>query len=227
MGATDATLLRAAAAGRPEVLGSQGLLRLQRIVGNDAVQRVAETEENPVSAVLGKGGGMPLGGPVREDMERRFGTDFADVRVHNGEDAHASAKAVNAHAYTVGSNIVFQRGTYDPSSPSGRTMLAHELTHVVQQRSGPVDGTATGAGIRVSDPGDRFEREAAANAERIVAMSTPTATAATVAATATAPAVQRLDATVQREGDDEEEVQRSVEPDRPLQRDEAEDEESG
>jgi len=52
-------------------------------------------------------------------------------------------------------------------------MLAHELTHVVQQRSGPVDGTPTSAGVKVSDPGDRFEREAAANAERIVSMPSP------------------------------------------------------
>ena len=78
---------------------------------------------------------------------------------------------MNAHAYTVGSNIVFQRDKYDPGSDAGRTMIAHELTHVVQQRSGPVDGTATGTGVRVSDPSDRFEREAAATAER--AMSAP------------------------------------------------------
>lgn len=226
VGTTDATLLRAAAAGRPDVLGSHGMLRLQRIVGNGAVQRVAESDENPVSTVLGKGGGMPLGGPVREDMESRFGTDFGDVRVHNGEDAHASAKAVNAHAYTVGSNIVFQRGTYDPASPSGRTMLAHELTHVVQQRSGPVDGTATGTGIKVSDPGDRFEREAAANAERIVAMPTATAAVGASAAPAPAPAVQRVEANVQREGEDDE-VQGSFDADRPVQREQGEDEESG
>ncbi len=219
----DANLLRAATAGRPDVLGSQGLLRLQRIVGNGAVQRVAETEDNPVTGVLGKGGGAPLGAPVREDMEQRFGTDFSDVRVHSGEEAHTSAKAVNAHAYTVGSNIVFQRGAYDPGSPGGRTMLAHELTHVVQQRSGPVDGTATRTGIKVSDPGDRFEREAAANAERIVALPT----ASESVSTATAPAsVQRAEATVQREGE-EEEVQGSFEADRAVQREEAEEEESG
>ena len=77
-------------------------------------------------------------------------------------------KSVNAHAYTVGSNVVFQRDKYDPSSAEGKTMLAHELTHVVQQRSGPVDGTSAGGGIKVSDPSDRFEREAAANADRVM-----------------------------------------------------------
>jgi len=106
-------------------------------------------------------------------MEGRLGHSFSDVRVHTGEAAHNSAMSVNAHAYTVGSNIVFQRDKYDPGSDAGRTMIAHELTHVVQQRTGPVDGTATGTGVRVSDPSDRFEREAAATAER--AMSAPVA----------------------------------------------------
>jgi hypothetical protein len=64
-------------------------------------------------------------------------------------------------------------------------MLAHELTHVVQQRSGPVDGTDAGGGVKVSDPSDRFEREAVANADRVMS-------AAPVAAPAAAgPAVQR------------------------------------
>jgi hypothetical protein len=101
-------------------------------------------------------------------MEARLGQDFGDVRVHNDGAAHDSAVAVNAHAYTVGSNIVFQRDRYDPTSQDGQVTLAHELTHVVQQRSGPVDGTAAAGGIKVSDPGDRFEREASANAARVM-----------------------------------------------------------
>jgi hypothetical protein len=52
-------------------------------------------------------------------------------------------------------------------------MLAHELTHVVQQRSGPVDGTDAGGGVKVSDPSDRFEREAVANADRLTATPSP------------------------------------------------------
>ena len=111
-------------------------------------------------------------------MEGRLGQDFGDVRVHDDAAAHRSAEAVNAHAYTVGSNVVFQRDKYDPGSDAGRTMLAHELTHVVQQRSGPVDGTPTGGGIKVSDPSDRFEREAAANAERVMSAPAPAQPAA-------------------------------------------------
>ena len=106
-------------------------------------------------------------------MEGRFGQDFGDVRVHNDGAAHESAKSVNAQAYTVGSNIVFQRDKYDPASDAGKHMIAHELTHVVQQRNGPVDGTDAGGGVKVSDPSDRFERDAVANADRV--MSAPTA----------------------------------------------------
>src|SRR5262249_5767780 len=88
--------------------------------------------------------------------------------------------------------IVFQRDHYDPSSDAGRVTLAHELTHVVQQRSGPVDGTSAPGGIRVSDPADRFEREAAANAERVMSAPAPDpATATALGAPDTAAAVQR------------------------------------
>lgn len=172
----DAGLMyRAAAAGRTDVLGPAGLLGLQRAVGNTGVGGlVSEEERSPVLDVVGSGGGSPLDADTRADMESRLGQDFGDVRVHTDSRGHDSARAVNAHAYTVGSNIVFQRDKYDPSSNEGKTMLAHELTHVVQQRSGPVDGSPAGGGIQVSDPSDRFEREAAANAERVVSAPAPT-----------------------------------------------------
>jgi hypothetical protein len=138
---------------------------------------------------------------------------------------------VNAHAYTVGSNIVFQRDRYDPGSDTGRTMLAHELTHVVQQRSGPVDGTPTAGGIKVSDPSDRFEREAAANAERVMSAPAPVAPSgpASVAAAAApvqrdvasdAPLVQRAEASAKDEEEEEPTAQGSF-----VQRQEAPEEE--
>jgi hypothetical protein len=166
-------MFRAAAAGRTDVLGAAGLMGLQRAVGNAGVASLVEEERSPVHDVVNSGGGRPLDADVRADMEARLGHDFGDVRVHNDGAAHESARAVNAQAYTVGTNIVFQRDKYEPSSDSGRHMLAHELTHVVQQRSGPVDGTDAGGGVRVSDPSDRFEREASANADR--ALSAPAA----------------------------------------------------
>ncbi len=177
----------AAAAGRLDVLGPEGALGLQRAAGNGAVSALMEEERSPVHDVVSSGG-RPLESDVREDMEARLGHDFSDVRVHDDSAAADSASAVNAHAYTVGSNVVFQRDQYDPSSHAGRTTLAHELTHVVQQRSGPVDGTAAPGGIKVSDPSDRFEREASANAERVMSAPTPVQPLAVGAA---APSIQR------------------------------------
>lgn len=167
----QALLGQAAAAGRTDVLGAEGMLGLQRTAGNAAVGTLMEDEPSPVHGVINSGGAA-LDPNVRADMESRFGHDFGDVRVHTDGAAHESARAVNAQAYTVGQNIVFQRGNYDPTSDGGRHMLAHELTHVVQQRNGPVDGTDAGGGVRISDPSDRFERDAVANADRM--MSTPT-----------------------------------------------------
>ncbi|MGW3950392.1 eCIS core domain-containing protein [Streptomyces sp. NPDC004752] len=178
-------LLAAAATGRTDVLGSAGVTALQRTVGNTAVRSAlrrraeepeAETvqrgeQRSSVHEVITSGGGQPLDTDTRTDMEARLGADFSSVRVHTGSVAHESAKEVGAHAYTVGDNVVFQRDSYDPASHRGRVTLAHELTHVIQQRSGPVDGTEAPGGIRVSDPSDRFELEASANAERV--MSAP------------------------------------------------------
>jgi hypothetical protein len=167
---------RAATAGRTDVLGAAGLLGLQRTVGNAETTALLEQERSPVHDVIGSGGGAPLPTDTRADMESRFGHDFGDVRVHTDAAAHESARSVNAQAYTVGPSIVFQRGNYDPASESGRHMLAHELTHVVQQRSGPVEGTDAGNGVKVSDPSDRFEREAVANADRVMSGPAPSVT---------------------------------------------------
>ncbi|WP_018350618.1 DUF4157 domain-containing protein [Longispora albida] len=196
---------RAALAGRPDVLGPAGMLGVQRLAGNSAAGAMM-TEESPVHSVVNSGGGSALDADTRADMEGRLGADFGDVRVHTGSQAHESARSVNAQAYTVGSNIVFQQDKYDPGSPAGKHMLAHELTHVVQQRSGPVDGTDAGGGVKISDPSDRFEREAVANADRVMSAPAPAPVPAAPAA-----AVQRCgsgcghgehgggDATAQRE----------------------------
>jgi len=212
----DGLLWRAAAAGRADVLGSTGLLRLQRAVGNGAAAGMVEEERSPVLDVISSGG-KPLDEPVRTDMEARLGADFSDVRVHTGGGADGSARSVQAHAYTVGSNIVFQRDKYDPGSTAGQTLLAHELTHVVQQRSGPVDGTSTGNGVKVSDPSDRFEREAASNAERVMSQPAPAAPVQRMTESSAAGGV------VQRQEEDEE-VQGS--PDPSVQREEEEEEQT-
>lgn len=202
---------RAAAEGRTDVLSPADLLGLQRGAGNAGVSTALEEERSPVHDVINSAG-RPLDEPVRADMESRLGHDFNDVRVHDDGAAHASAASVNAHAYTVGSHVVFQRDAYDPSSAAGQQTLAHELTHVVQQRSGPVDGTSAGGGIAVSDPSDRFEREASATAERVMAGPAPTPPAVQRSADEAPLGIQRED------GEEEEEplqamsVQREEEP---------------
>ncbi|HET7328226.1 MAG TPA: DUF4157 domain-containing protein [Nocardioidaceae bacterium] len=115
--------------------------------------------------------GAKLPEPVKGDMEYRLGASFADVRVHTDQEAAASARAVNARAYTTGHHIVFDTGHFSPATPAGRHTLAHELSHVVQQRHGPVDGTALAGGLSLSSPDDAFER--AAEASAAVALSRP------------------------------------------------------
>lgn len=78
--------------------------------------------------------GQPLDRATRAFFEPRFGVDFGKVRIHADHSASESSRSVNALAYTVGQDIVFRSGQYDPSSHAGRRLLAHELTHVVQQR---------------------------------------------------------------------------------------------
>jgi len=148
------------------------LLGLQRLVGNAAVaQRLADEDDGENVNRVVSGGGHALDDRTRSTMESALGHDFGAVRVHTGGDAAVSAQRLNAAAYTVGSDIVFGAGAYDPGSTDGQRRLAHELTHVVQQSNGPVDGTDTGTGIRLSDPGDRFERAAEESAERVVAQT--------------------------------------------------------
>jgi hypothetical protein len=89
--------------------------------------------------------GQPLDAGVRAFLEPRFGYDFSQVRVHTNPQAAESAKAVNAHAYTVGQNVVFGAGQYQPHSSAGQKLLAHELTHVVQQGQGLQRSCSDGA----------------------------------------------------------------------------------
>ena len=130
---------------------------------------------SPVLDVVGRGGGRPLDGGVRRQMEGAFEQDFGDVRIHTGPDASRSAASVQASAYTVGSDIVFRDRAYSPGTEDGNRRLAHELAHVVQQREGPVDGTPRAGGIAVSSPSDRFERAARATADRVTAKLAGTA----------------------------------------------------
>jgi hypothetical protein len=118
-----------------------------------------------VHQVLGTSG-APLDDGVRADLEPRFGHDFSQVRVHADTSAAASAQAVGAHAYTVGNHIAFAAGSYAPDTPDGRKLIAHELTHVVQQSGTPSAPAASLTVGSVDDPAeDEAERVATAVSE--------------------------------------------------------------
>lgn len=142
---------------------SDAVPKLQRFT----TQQSAQTGKYPdsVDRVLASPG-RPLEPEIRHDMEGRFGYDFSHVRVHLDANAAESARAVNAQAYTVGHHMAFDVGRYSPQTATGSHLLAHELAHVVQQRSGPV---AVHMRRAVSEPGDVAEREADAAAHLAMA----------------------------------------------------------
>jgi hypothetical protein len=120
---------QAIGAGQP----AAGLSRL----GESAAQ---PNEHNFAPAIVDEvlaSDGQKLGQPLRGLMETRFGHDFSRVRVHTDARASASAQAVDAIAYTVGHNIAFRAGAYAPWTSRGQRLIAHELSHVVQQRGAP------------------------------------------------------------------------------------------
>lgn len=104
--------------------------RIQRFRGQGSEGPITAPES--VDRVLASPG-RPLESVLRQDMEQRFSHDFSQVRVHTGVAAEHSARDVNAHAYTVGHNIVFGTGRFEPGTHAGQRLIAHELTHVVQQ----------------------------------------------------------------------------------------------
>lgn len=114
-----------------------------------------------VHEVLGSAG-QPLDASPRAALERSLGHDFGRVRVHTDARAAASAQTVNALAYTVGHDLVFGAGRYAPGTTDGRRLLAHELTHVVQQAG------RTGGALTIAPPEGAAEREAERVAQRVV-----------------------------------------------------------
>lgn len=142
-------------------------LAMQRTVGNAAVVRMMDpVQRSSVHDVL-RSPGRPMDEPLRQEMEARLGADFSQVRVHDGVAAQRSTAEISARAYTSGNHVVIGNGGADKHT------WAHELTHVVQQSSGPVAGTETGDGLKVSDPTDRFEREAERAAARAMSSAPP------------------------------------------------------
>lgn len=125
--------------------------------------------------------GQPLPLPLRREMEQRFNAPLGEVRTHSDGAAAAAAGALGANAYAQGHDIVFGAGRYEPQSGRGRALLAHELTHVVQQRRAgstlPQHSVADGGARQVPAGGDAAEQEARANAAKVQGSAPLTATA--------------------------------------------------
>jgi hypothetical protein len=164
----------------PEKTGDGGkvspLTSLQQTVGNRAVQRLiaqrsgdgafALDDETAGAISRERGGGKSLDPGVQEGMGQSMGHDFGGVRVHTSPEADALSRQLHARAFTTGQDIFFREGTYNPASSDGQKLIAHELTHVVQQSGG---GTGASLGrMTVHGPNDSFEQEADSVADKAV-----------------------------------------------------------
>jgi Domain of unknown function (DUF4157)/Novel toxin 16 len=118
--------------------------------------------------------GQPLDPITRAFFETRFRHDFSRVRVHAGTQAAESARAVNAVAYTAGTDVVFGQGLYMPGQGTGLRLIAHELSHVVQQSGQPREAPGMAqAKLTVNEPGDMYEQEADRVADQVMTMPLP------------------------------------------------------
>jgi hypothetical protein len=173
MAGVHAAILSRATDGRPR-RAAGSLLRLQRTYGNRYVSRVVDLSrkgqgegdvipEIEADIQRERGGGQALDGGARAQMEPALGADFSGVRVHTGSQADTLNRSLSARAFTTGQDIFFKQGEYSPGSASGRELLAHELTHVVQQGGGRVKRKLT-----VGAVDDSYEREADQTAGQVM-----------------------------------------------------------
>ena len=134
---------------------------------NDSPMRSPSTAPLAVHETL-RSRGQPLDADTRAYFEPRYSHDFPRVRVHADHQAGETARAMDAAAYTVGSQIVFAEGRYQPGTAAGRRLLAHELAHVAQQRNASVPGTR----LEIDEPSDAAERAADAAARHALVQAT-------------------------------------------------------
>jgi len=111
--------------------------------------------------------GRQLDDSIQQAIEERMGDNLGDVRIHTGPQAAKACEDINARAFTVGNHVAFNTGEYDPESPEGQHVLAHELAHVRQQTGGAVSMLPDKGEFRI-DPDERLEREAERTAERVM-----------------------------------------------------------
>jgi hypothetical protein len=155
-------------------VSAESVLQLQRQYGNRFARQVlgravsGEQDDHAGGSIKrsiedARGSGKPLDRGVNAQMQSAFGADFGGVRVHNDTRADSLSRSLGAVAFTTGSDVFFRTGAYNPGSSSGRELIAHELTHVVQQNGADVKRQ-----ISVSEPGDPSEREAEQTAARVM-----------------------------------------------------------
>lgn len=158
------------ATGLASTIGNASVTGLLRSPGSQRPDGSrANLDESVARAIQQRrGSGAPLSGGVRGEMEHAFGADFSDVRIHTDARSQQLNDSVQARAFTVGNDIFFSTGALNASSSAGQRLLAHELTHVVQQSS------ANSPVLRgVSDPAEPSERQADAIAEQMVSTIRP------------------------------------------------------
>ena len=184
-------------------IGNAGIARLVKGEGIDRSGGGPVQLDREIARAIDeqRGRGRELDADARSGLENAMGEDFSDVRIHDDAESHELSKAVSAEAFTTGSDVFFQSGKYEPASSEGQKLLAHELTHVTQQR-----GASPVSEMTVSDPGDASEVEASAIADRISSAQ---------------PSAPQANATVSREAEEEElqtsRVDRAEDEEEPLQ----------
>jgi Domain of unknown function (DUF4157) len=138
-------------------VGNRGFARtIARMRDGDGILPSGIVHPDVEAAIVtARGRGLPADRAVTDHVGATLGDSLSDVRIHRDADAAALARSVSARAFTVGNDIFFGSGEYEPTTPAGRELLTHELVHVVQQR-----GAAPGGPLTVSQPGDALEREA-------------------------------------------------------------------
>ncbi len=160
--------------------GTAGLTGQCKDCDEERLQRSATTQAHqpsPSPQVAAqvqsiRGAGKPLNPELRDFFEPRFGHDFSQVRVHTDARANETARALNARAYTLSSDVVFAEGEYKPDTTDGRRLLAHELTHVVQQQNSNADAHVATSSFSISSVNDPSEVEADQVASEVCSMDT-------------------------------------------------------
>src|SRR5689334_18076301 len=138
---------------------------LSRYASGDDASLAPDARERLTAAAGSTGSALPAG--LRGRPESSLGADLSGVRVHTGSESAAAASAVGATAYTIGQDVHFGAGHYDPASVAGQSLIAHEVAHTVQQRNASVD--VRQHKLEVSSPGDQHELEAEAFAQAFIA----------------------------------------------------------